>query len=751
MEMSSSTARLTGVWRLLTASGIVCVFSLAVLRLSGPIEGVYQGGDLAYPWSAGDAWSQLISTLNPWGTFSFATGFYTADNSSWILPLLRYLTLNIIDQAALVQRIELIFLTGLAGTSMFLYALKLNRTQFVAAAFGVIYASSPVIFNYFVIGWNNLVLTYASVPLICLLIISNKSARVLSWLGIGLLAGVLFMGSAAIPALLAVLIVSMHQRSLLLGRQSRPLFTTAVLVMGFAIANFFWVFPRLLYSPVDDKNGLSTLATSTISTGARSFFWLESPLNGNYFQYNNSFFAVYPVELRVALFVLPLLALASLLSQQTRDRSKSLIGLLTLVVLFTSIVDISGLFGPLSLIIGREPGRLFALLFFFYCLLASDYVDRGIRSVATSTTSMLLRKSAIIGLMILLGLPFWLGKLEHFPLPPQPALTLRPSPVPSEFGEISALLRSGGVNTSQTVLFFPGAASYRILDSRNRFEPSFNTVASVGIHLHKPSTWWYSDKISENARSRIERRGQLLTSGSVNDILDLMKSEGSSLVVVDRYGLTPGDVASVLAIESSSFFSELTVPWDQDELGERRFRVFKAESRVWDFGSPIANLSDSGQDDILTTMSWTNQYFLGSKANPIGSTTQLCFASPAEMSGLAVELVSSFSKYIDVSIYRIPADERCRDHKNPKGQINFSARESATGQLLLDLDQEGLASGVVIVTSFRPAILQETLLFLTFGLICFFVLLTIGMFLFHRSVRPRRLGKIATPGSVPTD
>ena len=81
------------------------VIATAVCQLSGSYLGVYQGGDMSYPWTSSDAWHQLASMLNPWTTFSLASGYYSADNSSWFLPLIRAIGIQINLDPGLMQRL----------------------------------------------------------------------------------------------------------------------------------------------------------------------------------------------------------------------------------------------------------------------------------------------------------------------------------------------------------------------------------------------------------------------------------------------------------------------------------------------------------------------------------------------------------------------------------------------------------------------------------------------------------------------
>ncbi len=670
-------------------------------QLSGPYLGVYQGGDSSYPWTASDAWNQLASMLNPWTTFSLSSGYYSADNSSWFLPLARAVGIQATHRPELVQRLEIISIVALAGLSMYFLVRSYNLDRFSAVITGLIYSFSPVMFNYIVMGWNNLTLAFASVPLVVLILRHlNKSEqkKSIKKFSVGILAGILFSGSAALVSLFLVVFLSWHPERCKTRKTMRMRVQGVfALFSGFLFINAFWIVPRLIYSPLDDASGLSSLVDSKISIGARDLFSFSSLLTGEYSQFNNSFFVAFPIILKSLLVGLPLLAVMALFVQHQQTDKNLFKRLIVLWIIF-AILSLSSLLvriGPLGLLFGREPARIYALGFFCTALLASFYIS----SIPKSQTAPTYAKQILVSLFLVAQIsPFLLGKLESSVLPAQPALTLRPAVISDEFPEIYNKIMENSSGDS-SVLVVPGSPNYRVMDERSRFEPPFNMVAGVGMHLPLPATWAATDKIPLTLKNTINGRGAKIVSGNVSDLSDLMIRENSTMVLVDVFGTTPGDLIAIEMILNSGKFLELTEKSPKG-MNPRRFRLFK---------SLIPRSADR--------KSYVPINFLDSSQNPIGSTTVFCRTRTEILTNGPIQFSTpfTFSNYWTVTVRSSQTNGKCSSGSSSMTKLPAQI-SSVDGLLNVAITQIGADDFFEVDMSFRPARLQEHIIIITISL-----------------------------------
>jgi hypothetical protein len=296
-------------------------------------------------------------------------------------------------------------------------------------------------------------------------------------------------------------------------------------------------------------------------------------------------------------------------------------------------------------------------------------------------------------------------------------------------------------NDPQSTLAIPGAPTVRLADAFSRFEPLFNTVATSATHFPWPATWWSSDKIGLELKNYIDRRGAVLTSGDVDQILGLMRAEGSSQVVFDLASVTPGDMRTLEAVATSKSFSEV-IPKSRKKTDDPRFRIFVVRNREWDYGSPIASMSQgSFEPTVLTPHNWTNLYYLGSQKDPIGSETELCVDLSQRAQPVSLETVASYSRYLEIDVRFQPADsEVCKDSgsewKTPKIEIG----QLSTGRTSITIRGAELKgpTRLLVDIRFKPAILQQRLLVGTLVSILMCLVWTVAS-LALRSRRNRRL------------
>jgi hypothetical protein len=701
---------------------VILGFFIAVggCQLSQPVFGVYQGGDMSYPWTSSDAWHQFASMLNPWATFSLASGYYSADNSSWFLPLVRAIGIQATQSPELIQRCEILFIVTLAGLSMYFLVQSFHLNRFSAIITALFYSFSPVMFNYTVMGWTNLTLTYASIPLVILLLRSlneSKQENLLRKFSLGILAGILFTGSAALASLLLTIVLSWrparHKITESLRTKAQGTFT---FVSGFLFINAFWIVPRLIYSPLNDASGLKSIASSLISRGARAFFSFSSLLTSEYSQYNNSFFVAFPNMLKSLLVGLPVIAVLGIFTKQKgieRHLITRLI-LLWIVFAFLALSDWIYRIGPLGLVFGRDTTRLYNFGFFCMALMAAFYISSSPRDQPAQTYT---KQFLIVLILIVQVSPFLLGKLESSVLPAQPALTLRPAVISGEYSQIYNMIKENSGHDS-SVLVVPGSPNYRMADERNRFEPLFNTVSGVGMHLPLPATWWATDKIPPALKDLIDGRAAQLISGNFSELSNLMVRENSTMVLVDQVGTTPDDLIVIDTVLNSGKFLELTQE-SPEGINSRRFRLFK---------SLVTTAADR--------QSYTPINFLNSSQNPIGSRTNFCRPRTVASATDSIQFRTpfTFAKNWSVSVQAVSTKGKCTSDSPNLTKLS-SQSTSVDGLLNISVIPGGSDDFFTVTAFFRPARLQEQLIILTVSLLILLCFVAIANYQWRKRKR----------------
>jgi hypothetical protein len=354
--------------------------------------------------------------------------------------------------------------------------------------------------------------------------------------------------------------------------------------------------------------------------------------------------------------------------------------------------------GPLGLVFGRDTTRMYNFLFFCMALLASFSISSFLKNQPAPGYTKLIFMTLFLFVQIS---PFLTGKLESSVLPAQPALTLRPAIVSGEFSEIYNLIKENSSDDSSVVVV-PGSSFYRLKDNRSRFEPVFNMVSGVGVHLPLPATWWATDKIPPAIKEAVDGRKAELQSGNFSDLWNLMVRENSTMVLVDQFGTTKEDEITIATLLNSGKFLELT-----ENRNPQRFRLFKT---------------------LFPTAAHRKSFmpinFLSSSQNPIGATIVACpertYASTDET--IQFRTPFSFSKNWTVSVKASPPGARCNSGSTDMTKLS-SQISSVNGLLNVSVVASREDEVFTVTMLFRPAKLQEHLIVVTL-LLLFLLYLT---------------------------
>lgn len=680
-----------------------CVLSIGIAGLSPPIRGIYRGGDTSWPWSTTDAVAQLKSILNPWASHIVSSGFYTSDNSGWFVNLLRVFAFLVCGgNAALAQRGYVLFFMALPMTTMYFLLKKFFAHEISCVIGAVLFGASYVTFNFTQMGWDNLQLTYAFLPIAALIGCSQsteRSKQVLKLFLVGYMSSLLVSGtSIAYPSIVLFTFASFSLRNSGLTWPDvfrKTLTRTSCYTAGLLLGHSFWIIPRLIWNPYLDETSLNALAKSGVSIGSRHGLWFSSWLNGSGTQYNNSYFAFFNRGTLALSFVVALFAIVGLTQPKTRSLFfvKASVSLIGMVLILTSLIDSTRL-SFVARVLGRDEGRLSALVLIALIIMAGSVLDSDIfsRGIAVS-----------IGIItcIVSCWPFVYG-LEAQEIPAQPALTLRPVALAEDFSDLESRLSTLVSPMDQTITVLPGAPLVKLENQGSRFEPPYNLVAGSSFHLPLPASWSISDKTNPKLSRYYELRGEILTSGDPGRIFNLMLDEGSQVLVFALGELSDGDKRSLLAVSSSDLFRELKMT---NRPVARSFRVF-VRKQAPDFGvlGPSRQMFlESGP----TSSHLTTRTFLGARRSPFGYVQTVCFENPMKLSE-PLRTNVTYSKYWRVKVFAVDRDACLGGNTQTKDQIRvLQTKSDRFGFLQLSLGSTEVVPAVQIDIVNEPARLQE--------------------------------------------
>ena len=437
-------------------------------------------------------------------------------------------------------------------------------------------------------------------------------------------------------------------------------------------------------------------------------------------QYNNSFFFFVPNRMRF-LVALPfaLAVLAFLLKHASQRLRKDanlavvLLGAGSVLMFATSRHELDFL----TPMIGRDSGRSAALILVGSALGTAVFVDSILtRNLHTTLIPV------VTGLALICTFPFLTG-LESQRLPSQPALTLRPIPVPQDYVPAYEAASAAVAPDSTSITFIPGKALVRVSDEAGRFENPFHSVASSSTHFPLPATWNASDKVPAILRKYEALRGAILTSGDISLLETLMRRENSNVLVFDLRSMSVADEASLKAVESSPEFEQLLKP-----RNGYPFRVFTLTNR---------------QDRVGTVT--TPLRFLGGNRSLIGAFIAVC---TDEKRSTSIPTAFSFSKYWQASVSL--SSQACVGTKNrnaidrgrslsPKAHVV----NEPSGLMRIEISgQRSSSEALRVKVAFRPALLQARLFLLFFVLylatLVFFVIRRTGTIASKVSARSSR-------------
>lgn len=459
------------------------VISLVFLRGVVFSRGIIMGSDWSLPLTASQMKISSQRDFYTWSDHFNLLGARFFNSSSFFDYFFSHFS-KIGLNGESFSKILLITLFSLIGFSSYYFCRKIGlcfKSSFLA---GFIYMTTPLVFNYSIMGWIFVLLVMIIIPFFLL---AFKLSVEKEKIGYSIIAGLLFaialLQSQAIFWFPLLMVISFP--FLVSSKRQFLIFLRSFLIVTFiaVLLHANWILP-LGFSL--DKEVVRTVSAFDIGRfETRLSFINMFRLWGGLFNYQ--FETAYSKFLLPISFVLPVLAFSSLI---LRKRDKKVLYLAAIALLPLAIYSLRGILYrvPFSNII-RDFSRMMVLSAFPYSVLAAITFEE-IRKIKTRFDPKFLL-ALIILLIFLNSLPFWTGELYGEPRVKYDQ-RLRTLKFPKEYRETEEFLLKDKTDTK--ALFLPSGFSLGFLDNKKFYGPYKEVVDFFAALSSKPGGFLFSDK-----------------------------------------------------------------------------------------------------------------------------------------------------------------------------------------------------------------------------------------------------------------
>lgn len=296
------------------------------------LNGIVVGGDWSMPETRSQIEIFFNSQLNSWSNSSNLFGGRQISNTSILYALIIYLASTAGITVAFISKLifPLIFAFAAANINLLLRSYKIR--PLVSFLFGLVFVTSPLFFNYSLMGWQFVLFSLALMPLFTYFFqLSLESKRGLNFI---LISAIIF-SLAVVQSqtliwypliMLAVILANSSSRKEVFFQAIKKFF---LVIFFFFLLNLYWL-PAMLFFPDPGVSG-SNMINSTISLGTSLRLSAINLLRGWGSLFNFQFESSYPPGFPIVSFVLIFLSLTIFLWK--RQVNKNWLTFLTLLLI----------------------------------------------------------------------------------------------------------------------------------------------------------------------------------------------------------------------------------------------------------------------------------------------------------------------------------------------------------------------------------------------------------------------------------
>lgn len=526
-----------------TKLAILFYISTVVFFLRGILfsPGIITGSDWYIPLTVSQIKNFTSIIFQTWGGNALVFGVRQAHLNTYLFRSFLYVLSKLGLGGDTITKLLLVFLLSFIGYSAFWFCQKLKVSWKHSLLAGFLYMTTPVVFNYAIMGWIFVLWVIALIPFF---IFHFEQAVQKNSTKSALVSGIIF--SLAIFQSQALfwfpLIVLVSLPFIIKSKKHLvSLVKTSVIVGVAAFATHAnWILPLLVSPDVQISKAVSIL--DAVRFEHRLGFTNAIRLWGSL--YNQPYETVYSKVLLPFSYTLPLLALLGVLVSKHKKR----FFLATLAVTPFVLYGLRGILYhiPFSNVI-RDLSRLLVLMTLPYVVLATFFAekvkDRSFRFI-------------IYLFFLIPTLPFWFGGLYALHKE-SPDVRLRTLQFPEEYNEVEDLVSS--IVTDTKTLWLPSGSGFGITNNFDFYGPHQEIPDLFGFFSNKPGGLSLSDKYCGAFSSTGHTILDSFYKGDMETVGELLRTTSVDTIVVRKNvrGQGGGGVEIAKSLESASWASKI--------------------------------------------------------------------------------------------------------------------------------------------------------------------------------------------------
>ena len=534
----------------------VSFFMLAIIFLKGILfsNGMVLGCDWGMPYTKNQIDNCFSISASTWYGVNLGTRNISVSGLYFYSIMKLFSSFGVTGEGFI--KIMLLMIFTFAGFSMYKLQEFFGCKKSVSFFSGIIYITTPIFFNYTIMGWQFVLLTMALFPMVIKYFVKAvKENTVKDKLILGILIFLSIQSQSIVWYFVCFCCLSFY---LINNKNSLQKYLKIMLsvVIMYLVVNAYWLLGILLFPEINISGG--NIINSGVSLGADGNFF---PINifrlfGSLYNFQYEHILV-SSKMDVLYFIFPLLAFSSL----SLKENKKLIVSVSMIAVFPFLLYLLNLnrdillYVPFSNVI-RQLSRFTTLSSFAYPVLIGIFLNYLFNK---GRTKIFIGWSSVI-LILLSVYPWWTFKISDWKEGLDIYQRFRTKEFPKEYFDVENIISS--MKLDQKALFLPLNGTVDFEDDV-KFHGPYQEAADIfagysnipGVLVISDRQYGYSDRFVKEIRNAlIKDNGQ---------IEDLIKNTNIKLIVIRKNMLMENKFNIIKSFDSSKVFIKC---YDTDKI-----------------------------------------------------------------------------------------------------------------------------------------------------------------------------------------
>jgi hypothetical protein len=495
-------------------------------------NGLIIGSDWSFP----ETFSQMKSYANTgiftWTNAQSLFGQQANNSNDYLFRIFIGVLPALNIGGKIFAKIFLIFLFTLAGFSVYLYCrfLKLNEPSSILGGFFLI--TSPLFFNYIIMGWTHVLLSVGLLPFALMAFTKSiKEQKVSGAIITGLLYSIAMLQSQTLVwyPIAFILLSFFLVRS---KKEVKICIKSLIIIFSiFSLIHSPWLISSLLFPGSVISQAVSRFDINRFGTRLSGINFLR--LWGSLFNYQYE--SAFPSSLLFITFIPPIIAYLALILRK-KDKMVLYFSLLSFVPLLFFIGRGVFQYIPFSAVI-RDVSRFMVLSTVSYSVLIAMTIDALIGKAKKVSIGRHKSGGRRIGyilliLIILSSYPFWTGELYGKGSKHDWDVRMRTLKFPSEYYEAENILLAKR-NSNHKALYLPiGGMSINLLNDKRFSGPHHEVVDIFSAYSPIPGATFIAGRESGIAQDFTQILQSNIDSNENSHLLDLLNLVNVKYIII---------------------------------------------------------------------------------------------------------------------------------------------------------------------------------------------------------------------------